>query len=78
MIILIVLTLKVSLGYVLCECTIALEISRTNITFSLFLRRSPELFLKKSGLHRTYNPLFIRTENSTRLLVYHFDIVGNQ
>ena len=42
------------------------------------LRRNPKLFLKKSGLRRTYDPLFIQTENSNEISVILFDIVGSQ
>ena len=36
------------------------------------LRRSPKLFLKKSRLRRTYDPLFIQTENSNESSVILF------
>ena len=35
----------------------------------IVLRRNPKLFLKKSGLRRTYDSWFIQTENSNEISV---------
>ena len=37
--------------------------------YSLIVLRSPKVFLKKSGLRRTYDPWFIQTENSNEISV---------
>ena len=46
----------------LCESTIVSEFA-VQTYILIVLRSSPKLFLTKSRLRRTYDPLFIQTEN---------------
>ena len=48
---------------IVLTCTIVSEFGGQMLYFHC-LRRSPQLFLKKSGLRCTYDPLFIQTGNS--------------
>ena len=65
-----------SLGYVNLLLCRNLQDKR----YIFIVLRSTKLFLKKSRLHRTYDSLFIQTENSKESSIIHvlFDIVGTQ
>ena len=50
----------------LCESTTVSEFAGQTLYFHCFKKES-KLFLKKSGLRRTYDPLFIQIENSNEI-----------
>ena len=55
-----------------CDSTIVSEFAGQMLYIFIGLRRSPKLFLKKSRLRRTYDSLFIQTENSNESSVILF------